>query len=191
MHSPEDHNILEQEYKRNSKPDKIARLEIVEKVKLSEKEVQIWFQNKRQSARRKSRPLLPHELEAFGLGGMTALSSDPISSSVYGSSQAMSPREHSRSDVSALEPLDKIQEKELETIEQDHQVIKLEADHSAPAAAETERVSSHLAHPLHDLPSPEHPTDSNDLEIDAVAHSDSADMVSPRQATIVPASSLK
>lgn len=38
---------------------------------------QIWFQNRRQNTRRKARPLLPHEIAAFGLGGMAALSSEP------------------------------------------------------------------------------------------------------------------
>ncbi|KAI9886854.1 MAG: hypothetical protein M1823_001353 [Watsoniomyces obsoletus] len=60
--SPEDQAILEAEYQRNSKPDKAARLKIVEQVALGEKEVQIWFQNRRQNFRRKEKPLLPHEL---------------------------------------------------------------------------------------------------------------------------------
>ncbi|KAI9873544.1 MAG: hypothetical protein M1830_000295 [Pleopsidium flavum] len=97
--SPEDHAILEAEYQRNSKPDKAARMDIVNRVALGEKEVQvsvfgerlhrswdgklrvsnltsgnacsqrltrgflqIWFQNRRQNTRRKSRPLLPHEI---------------------------------------------------------------------------------------------------------------------------------
>lgn len=75
-------------------------MQIFEQVKLTEKEVQIWFQNKRQSSRRKSRPLLPHEIAAL-------LSSDPISSSPHGSSQPMSPEKHVRSDasdVSVVEP---------------------------------------------------------------------------------------
>ncbi|OBT59472.1 hypothetical protein VE04_00314 [Pseudogymnoascus sp. 24MN13] len=84
--SPEDQATLEAEYKRNPKPDKTARLEIVKSVALGEKEVQIWFQNRRQNTRRKSRPLLPHEIAAFGLGGMAALSSDPILASTFGSS---------------------------------------------------------------------------------------------------------
>ncbi|MCJ1402280.1 hypothetical protein MMC11_005500 [Xylographa trunciseda] len=60
--SAADHAILEAEYQRNSKPDKTARIEIVRRVALNDKEVQIWFQNRRQVTRRKSRPLLPHEI---------------------------------------------------------------------------------------------------------------------------------
>ncbi|MCJ1432661.1 hypothetical protein MMC27_002018 [Xylographa pallens] len=60
--SAADHAILELEYQRNSKPDKAARTEIVGRVALNDKEVQIWFQNRRQVTRRKSRPLLPHEI---------------------------------------------------------------------------------------------------------------------------------
>ncbi|KAI9769315.1 MAG: hypothetical protein M1835_006720 [Candelina submexicana] len=60
--SPEDQIILEGEYARNPKPDKAARLKIVKRVALGEKEVQIWFQNRRQSTRRKSRPLSRHEI---------------------------------------------------------------------------------------------------------------------------------
>ncbi|PYH82774.1 FAD/NAD(P)-binding domain-containing protein [Aspergillus uvarum CBS 121591] len=62
--SPEDHAILEAEYQRNPKPDKTARASIVTRVSLGEKEVQIWFQNRRQNDRRKSKPLQPHELLA-------------------------------------------------------------------------------------------------------------------------------
>ncbi|KAA8646321.1 hypothetical protein EYZ11_008448 [Aspergillus tanneri] len=62
--SPEDHAILEAEYQHNPKPDKAARGDIVKRVSLGEKEVQIWFQNRRQNDRRKSKPLQPHELLA-------------------------------------------------------------------------------------------------------------------------------
>ncbi|KAI9367141.1 hypothetical protein BJX61DRAFT_529897 [Aspergillus egyptiacus] len=62
--SPEDHAILEAEYQRNPKPDKASRASIVSRVSLGEKEVQIWFQNRRQNDRRKSKPLHPHELLA-------------------------------------------------------------------------------------------------------------------------------
>ncbi|KAF1849340.1 uncharacterized protein K460DRAFT_89260 [Cucurbitaria berberidis CBS 394.84] len=55
--SKEDEDVLKAEYLNNPKPDKAARLEIVRKVALGEKEVQIWFQNKRQNDRRRSRPL--------------------------------------------------------------------------------------------------------------------------------------
>ncbi|KAJ5155775.1 Homeodomain [Penicillium capsulatum] len=62
--SPEDHAILETEYQKNPKPDKLSRTRIVDRVSLGEKEVQIWFQNRRQNDRRKSKPLQPHELLA-------------------------------------------------------------------------------------------------------------------------------
>ncbi|KAJ4370294.1 Homeobox protein yox1 [Didymella sp. IMI 355093] len=55
----EDEDVLKAEYLINPKPDKAARQEIVSKVALGEKEVQIWFQNKRQNDRRRSRPLEP------------------------------------------------------------------------------------------------------------------------------------
>jgi hypothetical protein len=50
---------------------------------------QIWFQNRRQIQRRKSRPLLPHEIAAFGIGNMAALSSDPASAPIFSSSQSV------------------------------------------------------------------------------------------------------
>ncbi|KAK7226640.1 hypothetical protein V2G26_014643 [Clonostachys chloroleuca] len=64
-----DKMILEEAYSRNPKPDKQARLEIVERVSLNEKEVQIWFQNRRQNDRRKSRPLSPQEIAALRYNG--------------------------------------------------------------------------------------------------------------------------
>ena len=44
-YSPEDQNILEAEYGRNSKPDKAARMDIVNRVALGEKEVQVSASN--------------------------------------------------------------------------------------------------------------------------------------------------
>lgn len=41
MYSPEDHAILETEYQMNPKPDKVARMQIVKRVALGEKEVQV------------------------------------------------------------------------------------------------------------------------------------------------------
>jgi hypothetical protein len=40
-HSPEDQTVLEAEYKRNPRPDKAARMEIVKRVALGEREVQV------------------------------------------------------------------------------------------------------------------------------------------------------
>ncbi|KAK4231749.1 pah4 homeobox protein encoded by the pah4 protein [Podospora fimiseda] len=72
-----DKSILEAAYNANPKPDKAARLEIVRRVSLNEKEVQIWFQNRRQNDRRKARPLSPQEIAALRYGGMQIISSDP------------------------------------------------------------------------------------------------------------------
>ncbi|KAI0515242.1 hypothetical protein F5B22DRAFT_194012 [Xylaria bambusicola] len=75
----QDKTILEAAYNSNPKPDKAARLDIVKRVSLNEKEVQIWFQNRRQNDRRKSRPLSPQEIEALRYGnGMRVLSSDAM-----------------------------------------------------------------------------------------------------------------
>ncbi|KAK3496876.1 uncharacterized protein B0T23DRAFT_67995 [Neurospora hispaniola] len=71
-----DKAILEAAYNANPKPDKAARQDIVNRVSLNEKEVQIWFQNRRQNDRRKSRPLSPQEIAALRYGGMQILSSD-------------------------------------------------------------------------------------------------------------------
>ncbi|KAK3984350.1 pah4 homeobox protein encoded by the pah4 protein [Cladorrhinum sp. PSN332] len=71
-----DKSILEAAYNANPKPDKAARLEIVRRVSLNEKEVQIWFQNRRQNDRRKARPLSPQEIAALRYGGMQIISSD-------------------------------------------------------------------------------------------------------------------
>ncbi|RPA84581.1 hypothetical protein BJ508DRAFT_323490 [Ascobolus immersus RN42] len=60
--SARDQAILEEEYRLCDRPDKAKRREITSKVDMGEKEVQIWFQNKRQSTRRKTRPLISHEL---------------------------------------------------------------------------------------------------------------------------------
>ncbi|KAF2502825.1 hypothetical protein BU16DRAFT_521485 [Lophium mytilinum] len=60
--SKEDEDILKAEYQRNPKPDKATRLDIVRRVALGEKEVQIWFQNKRQNDRRRSQPAQTYDL---------------------------------------------------------------------------------------------------------------------------------
>ncbi|KAK8209602.1 hypothetical protein IWZ01DRAFT_437007 [Phyllosticta capitalensis] len=91
--SPEDQKILETEYQKNSKPDRNERLEIVKRVALGEKEVQVWFQNRRQKDNRRSRPLEPHEVQAH-LQSLSrdsdvddAFSSSPVNTSDNSSAQ--------------------------------------------------------------------------------------------------------
>ncbi|KAI5797494.1 hypothetical protein DFH27DRAFT_106013 [Peziza echinospora] len=74
--SQHDQAILEEEYRRCDRPDKARRREIAKMVEMGDKEVQIWFQNKRQSARRKLKPLLPHEVIPSG-GAKSGCSSSP------------------------------------------------------------------------------------------------------------------
>ncbi|KAK4097530.1 hypothetical protein N658DRAFT_433848 [Parathielavia hyrcaniae] len=72
----EDKEILERAYNENPKPDKEARLEIVKRVSLSEKAVQIWFQNRRQNDRRRSRLLSPQVIESVTEGRVRILSTE-------------------------------------------------------------------------------------------------------------------
>ncbi|CAK1355845.1 unnamed protein product [Cercospora beticola] len=81
--SPDDQAVLEAAYKKDPKPDKAARLQLVEQVALTEKEVQIWFQNRRQSCRRRSgRPLLPHEIAQYHMARSTGLGHDDLDGSL-------------------------------------------------------------------------------------------------------------
>ncbi|KAF2643876.1 hypothetical protein P280DRAFT_466602 [Massarina eburnea CBS 473.64] len=70
--SKEDEEVLVDAYRRNPKPDKAARIEIEAKVALGAREIQIWFQNRRQNDRRRSRPL-----DSSILMSSSSLMSDP------------------------------------------------------------------------------------------------------------------
>ncbi|KAI5950117.1 YOX1 [Candida jiufengensis] len=50
--SPHELNILNKQFEIGSTPNKLRRIEIANKVQMTEKAVQIWFQNKRQSLRK-------------------------------------------------------------------------------------------------------------------------------------------
>ena len=58
--SPEDHAILEAEYQLNPKPDKAARMQIVERVALGEKEVQVSYFGQITWQHKAIAPLLSH-----------------------------------------------------------------------------------------------------------------------------------
>ncbi|KAL8969149.1 MAG: hypothetical protein Q9197_004499 [Variospora fuerteventurae] len=62
--APGDQAVLEAAYKDNPKPDKARRTEMSQKVSLGEKEIAIWFQNKRQVQRRRSRPMTTEEISS-------------------------------------------------------------------------------------------------------------------------------
>ncbi|KAK1820785.1 Homeobox protein yox1 [Friedmanniomyces endolithicus] len=94
--SLEDQSVLEDAYKRDPKPDKAARLEIVRVVNLGEKEVQ----NRRQSSRRKSRPLLPHEIAQYHIARHGPFVPGPESTRTAGSGA----NDHGQSHTNAREP---------------------------------------------------------------------------------------
>ncbi|KAI3404784.2 YOX1 [Candida oxycetoniae] len=52
--SPYELSILNQEFELGSTPNKLQRIKIAKKVSMTEKAVQIWFQNKRQSLRKQN-----------------------------------------------------------------------------------------------------------------------------------------
>ncbi|KAL8653469.1 MAG: hypothetical protein Q9210_002075 [Variospora velana] len=62
---PGDQAVLEAAYKENPKPDKARRTEMSQRVSLGEKEIAIWFQNKRQVQRRRSRPMTTEEISSI------------------------------------------------------------------------------------------------------------------------------
>ncbi|XXG94612.1 NAD(+) kinase [Hypoxylon texense] len=100
----QDKAILEAAYNSNPKPDKAARLDIVGRVSLNEKEVQIWFQNRRQNDRRKSRPLSPQEIAALRYGGgVQILSSDPVPTPIGASASVEPPEDASAESEAAPE----------------------------------------------------------------------------------------
>ncbi|KAK6339157.1 hypothetical protein TWF718_008580 [Orbilia javanica] len=86
--SHKDQIVLEEEFAKCDRPDKHKRKEIAARVGLEDKQVQIWFQNRRQTHRRKSKPLQPHEL----IPKNAPLSSDPIIISPFNSSASKLPR---------------------------------------------------------------------------------------------------
>ncbi|TGO31148.1 hypothetical protein BPAE_0001g00420 [Botrytis paeoniae] len=139
--SPEDQAFLEAQYKENPKPNKAARAEIVKSVRLNEKEVQIWFQNRRQINRRKSRPLLPHEIAAFGLG-LNPLSSDPASIVNYSSSQETDEQAESLLPNEALSTLDN----------EDESRISQDVELSASGMTSTIKSSEQVAEGTQKLP---------------------------------------
>ncbi|OAA73192.1 Homeodomain-like protein [Cordyceps fumosorosea ARSEF 2679] len=98
--------ILEEAYKSNPKPDKQARLDIVNRVSLNEKEVQIWFQNRRQNDRRKSRPLSPQELAALRFNGLHPAATDPMAAtaSVANAEAPVPVSAHVPADTQAVSP---------------------------------------------------------------------------------------
>lgn len=80
--SKEDEDILKAEYQRNPKPDRATRMDIVRRVALGEKEVQIWFQNKRQNDRRRSQPAQSYDIHSPSNSGIDSqASTTPMSSS--------------------------------------------------------------------------------------------------------------
>ncbi|KIX96325.1 uncharacterized protein Z520_08103 [Fonsecaea multimorphosa CBS 102226] len=104
--SPQDCAVLEAAYQQNSKPDKAERALIVSRVALGEKEVQIWFQNRRQNDRRRSKPLQPHELVAH-LRNSNASPAPPQMSSSPSPEDLSASSSHPSSSLAPIEPFNR------------------------------------------------------------------------------------
>ncbi|EWC43701.1 hypothetical protein DRE_07453 [Drechslerella stenobrocha 248] len=108
--SIKDQAILEAEYAKNDRPNKDVRTDIAIRIGLEEKQVQIWFQNRRQTNRRKSKPLKPHEmLPRNSSNRCLDLSSDPFVSSPYtprnDAAEIPCPSSRASSPCPAIEPV--------------------------------------------------------------------------------------
>ncbi|KAF2203218.1 hypothetical protein GQ43DRAFT_438989 [Delitschia confertaspora ATCC 74209] len=109
--SKEDEEILKAEYLRNPKPDKAARMEIVSKVALGEKEVQVWFQNKRQNDRRRARPLNGDANSSdSAIMSSSSLSSDPASPEEHELNEPKSEQTERRESVASKHSNEEIEE---------------------------------------------------------------------------------
>ncbi|KAL9604021.1 MAG: hypothetical protein Q9219_000783 [cf. Caloplaca sp. 3 TL-2023] len=104
--SPEDQAILEAAYRNDPKPDKAARAELAHRVSLNEKEISIWYQNKRQVSRRRSRPLATDDIiPTSSFSQESTASTEPhcdASSQEQPSSQTSTAATLSGSDVNSL-----------------------------------------------------------------------------------------
>ncbi|KAH3667311.1 hypothetical protein OGAPHI_002960 [Ogataea philodendri] len=98
--SPAELAILQSEFEKGNTPNKMRRLEIAAKVDMTEKAVQIWFQNKRQSLRKNNQNIkevvldIPkrHDLDQQLLSAANTSVEDDSATSVE-SSPAISPKE--------------------------------------------------------------------------------------------------
>jgi hypothetical protein len=116
--------------------------------RLTSRSLQIWFQNRRQINRRKSRPLLPHEIAAFGLG-LNPLSSDPASIVNYSSSQETDEQAESFLPNEALRTLENENEPRIS------QGVELSAPETTSTIKPTEKlVEGTRKLPLKTEPSP-------------------------------------
>lgn len=105
---------------------------------------QIWFQNRRQIQRRKSRPLLPHEIVAFGIGSLAGLSSDPASAPIFRSQNMEEPPSPQEDEAFNTQELDNANAQELPDLsEPQHVETRVEAAKDEPERV-TENTPSSL-----------------------------------------------
>ncbi|KAF2451912.1 hypothetical protein P171DRAFT_426344 [Karstenula rhodostoma CBS 690.94] len=150
--SKEDEEVLKAEYQRNPKPDKAARIEIVSKVALGEKEVQIWFQNKRQNDRRRARPV-DHPSTPPLMSSSSAMSDPPMEAETQARDDALPEPEpaHDATPHEIAEPPAEVTEP-AEPAESPEPVEKTRPHQKVEEATEPERAISEEA--VADSPEP-------------------------------------
>ncbi|KAL8963979.1 MAG: hypothetical protein Q9183_004798, partial [Haloplaca sp. 2 TL-2023] len=171
---PEDQAILEAAYKVNPKPDRTVRAEIASKVSLGEKEISIWFQNKRQVSRRRSRPSTSHDIlsnpprseGSDAVHNSSSFSIDPSSQDMTSSQDVTTPNTSQslqesfdlsqKTDIGNQTTEGNVaaptQEKTLSTLEDDTQQINstLSSSSATQPTGSQPLPASALTSPLHD-----------------------------------------
>lgn len=101
--TPKELAILHEEFEQGSTPNRARREEIASKVDMTEKAVQIWFQNRRQTLRRQSHaerevhhlePIYPHISQEPSIPNETPIRQQPIIFTTLGKPHVVRPALH-------------------------------------------------------------------------------------------------
>lgn len=180
MFSKEDEEVLKAEYAKNPKPDKAARIEIVTKVALGEKEVQvgcvtcpryrvslgdrtalmllqqIWFQNRRQNDRRRSQPLdrTPSLMSSSSIMSDPLVEEEPSAPEADAARVTTPHREHVEPQTAAEDVEPSKPERPTESVDEQHAQDTVQDSTKSPSRTVSEEAVT-------DSPEPEKAAESH------------------------------